>query len=157
MGFDVNNPYFRTKVLTATQEELRLLLLDGCLHFLQVGKEGLAARQYEKSYEGFSQAKAIIIELLNALKPDVAPELCQNLTALYTYIYTTLTQATFEKDFAKIDEVIKLMEYERETWVLLLEKLAKEKAEASGGSNRIPTAMNSASADMPRSTLALKG
>lgn len=156
MGFDVNNPYFRTKVLTASQEELRLLLLEGCLRFLNDGRDGLVNRNYEKSFEGFSQAKAIIIELMNSLRPDVAPELCRNLTALYTYIYTTLTQAVFEKNFAKIDEVIGLMEYERETWLLLMEKLAKEKASAA---EAVPAPMAAAAAtgERPRSTLALKG
>lgn len=133
MAFDVNNPYFRTKVMTASQEELRLLLLEGCVRFLHEGREGLASRDYEKSYSGFSQGKAIIIELLNALRPEVAPDLCKNLSALYTYMYTTLTEAVFAKDLTRVDEVIKLVEYERDTWIMLLEKIAAEKATAAGG------------------------
>jgi flagellar protein FliS len=144
MAFDVNNPYFRTKVMTASQEELRLLLLEGCLRFLREGRDGLASKDYEKSYSGFSQGKAIIIELLNALKPEVAPELCKNLSALYTYMYTTLTEAVHAKDFVRIDEVINLVEFERETWVMLMEKIAAEKAGAS------PTPPAAAAATPPK-------
>lgn len=162
MAFDVNNPYFRTKVMTASQEELRLLLLEGCVRFLQEGRDGLASRDYEKSYNGFSQGKAIIIELLNALKPEVSPELCKNLSALYTYMYTTLTEAVHEKDFAKIDHVISLMEYERETWVMLIEKIAAEKSGASGpaatpGTTLPPKGMTDASEVAMRPALSVRG
>ncbi|MCA9307843.1 MAG: flagellar protein FliS, partial [Phycisphaerales bacterium] len=94
MAFDVNNPYFRTKVMTATPEQLRMMLLEGALQFMRDGREGLAARNYEKSYDGFSQAKAIILELMNALKPEVAPELCARLQALYVYIFRLLTEGS---------------------------------------------------------------
>jgi uncharacterized protein (DUF2336 family) len=36
-----------------------------------------------------------------------------------------------EKDFAKIDEVIRLLAYERETWVMAMEKVAADKGVAS--------------------------
>ena len=127
MSFDVNNPYFRNQVLTAPPEQLRMMLLDGCLRFLGEAREGLAAKDYEKSFSGFTQAKNIIMELINALRPEIAPELCERLQALYVFIYRQLTEASFEKDLAKLDETIKLVEYERETWVLLLEKLKQDR------------------------------
>ena len=124
MAFDINNPYFRTKVLTASPEELRLLLLDGALHFTAVGREGLAAKDFERVYEGFSQAKAIVMELINALRPEHAPELCQRMSGLYTYIYRLLMESSFQRDDEKAAEAQKLLEYERETWVMLMEQLA---------------------------------
>jgi hypothetical protein len=35
-----------------------------------------------------------------------------------------------EKNVAKLDAVIKLLQYERETWVLLMQKLAEERGAA---------------------------
>lgn len=128
MQFDVNNPYFRTKVLTASREELRLLLIEGSVRFMRAGREALAGRQWEKVYENFTSAKAIIMELMNTLDHGAAPELCARMSSLYTYMYTRLTEGSLEKDLAKVDEVIGLMEFERETWALLMEKLAKERA-----------------------------
>lgn len=128
MAIDVNNPYFRTKVMTASQEELRLLLIEGAIRFMKDGREALVKRDWEGVYDGFTQAKAILIELINALRPEIAPELCKNLSALYTYMYTRLTEGSIQKDLAAVDEVIRLMEYDRETWILLMEKLAGEKA-----------------------------
>lgn len=131
MAFDVNNPYFRTKVLTASPEQLRMMLIEGSLSFMREGREGLAAKDYEKSYNGLSQAKAIIMELMNALKPEVSPELCARLQSLYVYMFRLLTEGSFEKNLAKIDEAIELMEYDRETWAQVLEKLADEKKGAA--------------------------
>ncbi len=135
MAFDINNPYFRTKVLTASPEQLRLILLEGAIHFVEIGREGLATKNYEKVYEGFSQARAIVMELMNALRPEIAPELCSRLSSLYTYIFKLLMEASFEKNDAKGAEALKLLEYERETWTLLLEKLATETPATAAPSN----------------------
>lgn len=150
MAFDVNNPYFRTKVLTATPEELRLLLLEGALHFVGVGREGLASKDFEKVYEGFSQSKAILMELMNALRPELAPELCSRLSSLYTYIYKLLMEASFERSDEKAAEAQKLLEYERETWVLLMEKLAGERSSAG-----VHTSQTSPSGNGERSSFSL--
>jgi len=128
MAFDITNPYLRTKVLTASPEELRLMLLDGALHFLAIGREGLAAKTYEKVYEGFWQSKAIVMELITSLRPEHAPELCSRMSGLYTYIYRLLMEASFQRDMTKADEAQKLLEYERETWVMLMDRLSAERA-----------------------------
>ncbi len=137
-AFDVDNPYFRTKVLTASPEELRMLLLEGCVRFLRDGRAGVAERNYEKAYEGFSQAKAIVMELLTCLRPEIAPELCNNLNALYTYVYSLITQGSIDRNIDKIDEAIRLMEHDCETWRLLLEKLASERASGAAGAQEAP-------------------
>ena len=128
MQFDVNNPYFRTKVMTASREELRLMLLEGSLRFMRGGREALVKKDWEEVYSGFTQAKAIILELMNTLDRSANPELCDRLTGLYTYMYSRLTEGSLEKDVVKVDEVIGLMEFERDTWVMLMERIAAERA-----------------------------
>lgn len=127
MCFDVNNPYFRNKVMTAPPEELRLLLIEGCIRFLRTGREGLEQKNYEKVYESFTNARNILVELMSSLKHDIAPEVCANLESIYTYVFKRVTEGSFEKNLAKIDEAIALMEYDRETWLQLIEKLAVQK------------------------------
>jgi flagellar protein FliS len=127
------NAYLRTKVLTASPEELRLMLLDGAIKFAYQGREGLAARNYEASFNGISQCRNIVLELLTTIRPEYDPELCDRVKALYTFFYTELVEASMQKSLPKIDGVIKLLEYERETWVMLMDKLAEERA-----SGRLP-------------------
>lgn len=137
-AFDVSNPYFRTKVLTASPAELRMMLLEGCLRFIGIGRDGLVNKDYERVYEGFSQARAIVIELINAMNPEVEPELCKRLSALYTYVHRLLTEASFEKSLEKADEAIRLMDYERETWAMVMERLRAEGAEANATAGQEP-------------------
>lgn len=124
------NAYLRTRVLTASPEELRLMLLDGALKFARQGREGLIAKNVESMYSGVSQCRNIVFELLTTVREDLDPELAGNVKALYTFIYKTLVDASFERDLKKLDTSIELLEYERETWVLLMQKLAEERGEA---------------------------
>ena len=128
MGFDINNPYFRNEVLTASPEKLRLLLLDGCLHFLSEGREGLLSQDFERVYTGFGQARDIVLELISGMNRDANPNVCDKLSALYTFVFKHLTEASFEKDVAKADECIRIMRYERETWAMLMQKMAGERS-----------------------------
>ncbi len=130
------NAYLRTRVLTASPEELRLLLLDGAIKFANQGKEGLLHKDFEASYNGFSQCREIIIELLTSIRSEPDPALAERVKALYTFMYKHLVEGVHEKDITKIDAVIELLNYERGTWVLLMEKAANERA----GEHALPAA-----------------
>jgi flagellar secretion chaperone FliS len=125
------NAYLRTKVLTASPEQLRLMLLDGALKFARQGREGLTSKNYEASYTGISQCRDIVLELMTTMKPEVDPELCGRLRSLYTFMYTQLVEASMGRNLEKLDSVIALLEYERETWTLLIEQLAAERHTAN--------------------------
>lgn len=121
------NAYLRTKVLTASPEELRLMLLDGAIKFLRQGRDGLERKDHEASYDGLSKCRNILLELMNSVRPDIAPELCSRVTGLYTFMYTRLVEAGFERDVSKADKVLEMLEFERETWVLAMRKAAEER------------------------------
>lgn len=146
MAIDVNNPYFRTKVLTASPEELKLLLIDGGIRFLKLGREALGNRNWEGVYTNLSQAKDIVLELMGGLRHEIAPELCARQSSLYTWMIVSITEAGFEKDTKKLDDVIATLEYERETWVMLMEQLVKERA-ANAGQTPAQTSTQAAKAN----------
>lgn len=114
--------YLRSKVLTSNPVELRLLLLDGAIRFAGQAKEGYGRRDFEAAFEGTSKCQAILTELLCSLRPELDPQLCGRLSALYTFLYRRTVDASLEKSPAILDEVIGLLEYERETWTMLLEQ-----------------------------------
>jgi flagellar protein FliS len=124
--------YLRNKLLSATPAELRLMLIDGAIRFSTQARAGYEARDFEAAYEGTTKAQAILMELMNALRPDQAPELCARLSSLYTYMYSNLVKASSTRELALVDEVISLLRYERETWELCMGELAKENRAASG-------------------------
>ena len=151
--------YLKTKVMTASPAELRLMLIDGAIRFTEQARRGYETRNFEMAFEGSSRAQAIVIELMNALRPDQAPELCERLSALYTYIYQCLVQAAAMRDLAQYDEALKRLRFERETWVLCMDELAKENQSASA-MRAIPTAASPAGSNgsaAPRSGLSMQG
>lgn len=147
MSTDINNQYLRTKVLSASPEELRMMLIEGAVRFARTGREGLVEKDYEKSFEHISQCKAIVMELLNALEPEHDPELCKQLSGLYTYMYRLLTDANVQHELEPIDEAIRLLEYDRQTWKLLMERVAEERAAGTfaGDNAQTPGASDDAS------------
>lgn len=118
--------YLRSKVLSARPEELRLMLIEGAIKFARQGGEGIATKNWEGAYNGLSRAKNILLELISSLRPEIAPDICQKLSALYMYMYRRLLDANLEKNPAIVDEVVNLLEYDRETWLMVIEKYREE-------------------------------
>lgn len=132
------NEYLRTRVMTASPAELRLMLLDGAVRFARQGQEGLAKRNYEQSFEGLSRCREIITELIVTMRPEHDPALCEKVHALYTFIFNEVTEAGLEKNAKRMDRVIELLEYERETWAMLMEKLGREEGATRTSSDDSP-------------------
>ncbi|MBL8763685.1 MAG: flagellar export chaperone FliS [Phycisphaerae bacterium] len=127
MTTDTAQTYLRNRVLTARPEELRLMLLDGAIRFARRGRDGLARKDFEAVFAGFSRCREILFELISSMKPEHDPELCARLSGLYAFMISELVDASHSKDATKADKVIELLEYDRETWRLLVEKAASER------------------------------
>ena len=81
MNAKAANEYLKAKVLTATAEQLQMLLYDGAIRFCEKAAAGLEQKQYDVSYSALSRAQKILLELHGSLKHNVAPELCANLAS----------------------------------------------------------------------------
>jgi len=125
------NAYLRTQVFTASPEQLRLMLLDGALRFARQAIEGLEARDYEASYNGITQARAIVLELATSIRADVDPDLAERVRSVYLFIYREMVDASVARDVARLGKAVDLLQYERETWAMLIERIAAERAGAS--------------------------
>jgi flagellar protein FliS len=132
------NQYLRTKVLTATPEQLQMMLFDGALVFCEQARVALIAKNFEQSYELISRVQKILLELSCSLKHDIFPELCGKLAALYNYAYRKMIEANVHHDLASLDDAIGILKYQRETWSMLLDQLGKEKAAAVAKNLDVP-------------------
>lgn len=159
---DKTNAYLQSRVMSANPQELRLLLIEGAIKYTRISREGIVAKDYESVYLGVQRAQAILVELLNALKPDEAPELCARLSGLYTFLYRRLMDACTERDLTVADEILGLLEYERETWLMLMRKVADEQPHQrpnAGDSTRVSADAGSTGgpADGPPVSLSVSG
>ena len=108
--------YLETQILTASREQLLLMLYDGALRFCDQGREALQAKAFEQAHEALIRAQRIVIELWCALNPDVSPDLGKSLGGLYSFAYLRLVHANVHHEAAAIDEAIGVLRTLREAW-----------------------------------------
>jgi flagellar protein FliS len=126
MSTAVSQEYLKNAVLTASPEQLQLMLFDGAIRFALQGRKAIEAGDIEGTYNHLTRAQKIVIEMQNGLNFDVNQELCEKMSALYTFIYRKLVDANINKDVSAIEDALKILQHQRETWVLLMEKIQKE-------------------------------
>ena len=133
------NAYLRTQVLTASPEKLRLMLLDGAIRFAQQAADGLANNDFEASYNGITQARAIVLELATSIRADIDPELAERVQSVYMFLYREMVDASLHRDRARLTKAIELLQYERETWAMLMEKVASDRTQSKAAETPAPT------------------
>lgn len=144
--------YLRTRVMTATPEQLQMMLYDGALRFAEQAKAALQKKDFEGTFNGISRVQKILTELTSTLKHDVAPELCGKLASLYTYVYKKLIEANVDHNMQSLEEAIDLLRYQRETWSMLLDQLGKSRAATAAQKIAVP-----APSSRMEATISMKG
>lgn len=117
------NPYLRDAVLTATPEQLQLMLYDGAIRFALQGRDAVLKKDYETAYLRLTRAQNIVIEMLNGLNYEVNPELCQRMASIYNFIYRKLVDACVRRKTEDVDDAVRVLRMERETWQMLVDKI----------------------------------
>jgi len=123
MHTDTSGEYLKSAVMTATPEKLQLMLYDGAIRFGRQAREALVTRNFELSCEKLLRTQQIITALEGGLRPEVNEELCRQMANLYQFIYTRLVDANTTHDVAALDDALQILEHQRETWRLLMDKI----------------------------------
>ncbi len=129
------NVYFRNAVLQASPAQLQLMLYDGAIRFALKGREAIEKKDYEQVYESFSRAQRIVLEMESGLRWEVNEELCDQVGALYNFVYRKFIHASIHRDAEAVDDALKILRHQRETWVMLMDRVAKEHPEVPGASS----------------------
>jgi flagellar protein FliS len=120
--------YLQARIMTATKEELLLLLFDGAIKFAQQAKAKLKEGNREEKCKLLIRSQKIVIELMSSLRKDVlSQELYSNLIGLYGFIYMRLVDANLSDDQVKIEEALQILNSLRQTWAEAIEKNKKER------------------------------
>lgn len=112
-----SNPYAKIKntaVMTASPQELTLMLYDGAIKF---GNQALLAidnKDLEKANSSIVRVEDIIIELQTTL--DMKYSIAESLDLMYDYIYRRLIEGNIKKDTEILNEAIGLIRELRNTW-----------------------------------------
>lgn len=125
------NEYLKNAVLTAPPEQLQLMLIDGAIRFATRGRESIEQRQFEASFNALERAQKIVLELQAGLKREVHPRLVDQMNSLYMFTWRRLVDANMTRDVTAVDDALRILRHQRETWLLLMEKLKQERAATS--------------------------
>jgi flagellar protein FliS len=128
--------YLRNAVLTATPEQLVLMLYEGAIRFASQAREAIQTKDREAAFHALDRAQLIMLELSNGIRREVQPQLADQIGALYSFVYRRLVDANLHQDIGAVDDALRILRYQRETWLLLMDKLRQGgEAETSKTSN----------------------
>jgi flagellar secretion chaperone FliS len=109
------NAYRESAVLTATPEQLVVMLYDGANRFLIQSAVAMRESRPAVAGEKLRRAEAIIDELLATLDMSVG-RIAEQLQALYLFFKEHLSAARLEQSAEKVEEVARLMRDLRSAW-----------------------------------------
>jgi flagellar protein FliS len=109
------NAYRENSIMTASPEQLVVMLYDGAGRFLRQAEGSMLDGSWLVASEKLSRAEAIIDELLATLDMD-AGEVADRLQSIYIFCKTRLIEARIERDSVRVDQVARLLRELRDAW-----------------------------------------
>lgn len=135
------NPYYEQKILNSEPIELVRLVYQHAISSVKEAREHLRHKRIRERSAAVMRAYAAIAELIAALRPEVAPEMCNRLRSLYDYMQRRLLEANLQQADAPLAEVYNLLTTLAEGWSGVAADLAsKDAARREAVSNYAMTA-----------------
>jgi flagellar protein FliS len=142
MQSSARNNYLVTEVMTATPQRLQLMLIEAAIRFTELGRQHWQANENEKACQSLIRAQEIVGEILARMdyqQDDTG--LTQRVASIYLFIFRCLMNANFLHDEKKLDDAIRILSIERDTWREVCQKL--------GDAKNSPTAVDDAATFSP--------
>ena len=105
---------WENKIMTATKEELTLMLYEGGIKFLNQAIVAVEKKDYEKGNSTLQRVQDIIREFQITL--DHQYPISKQLDALYDYMHRRLIEGNMKKDVSILQEVLGMFREFRDTW-----------------------------------------
>jgi flagellar protein FliS len=108
------NAYKQQQILTASPEELTLMLYNGAIRFVNESIKALENKDLEKANRANQRAQDIIREFMCTL--DMQYEISKGYYQLYDYLSYRLIQANIKKDKDQLIEARGILQELRDAW-----------------------------------------
>ena len=121
-----NNPYAqynRNKIMTASPQELTLMLYDGAIKFNNIALAAIDENDVQKAHVNIMKVQRIIEEFQMTL--DFKYEVANDFNNVYNYLMTRLREANMTKDKEILEEVSVHLHTMRDTWKEAMKLAAK--------------------------------
>jgi flagellar protein FliS len=110
------NAYRQSAVLSATPEQLVVMLYDGAQRFLRQANTAMRDGHIERAHNVLRRAELIVAHLDGTLDHEQGGPVAANLHSIYVFCLAHLNRARMEQDPAKLDQVGRLLGELREAW-----------------------------------------
>lgn len=125
MSYNAYNQYKQNTVMTATPEELTLMLYDGAIKYMNIAKYSIENNEMEKAHSSLIRAQDIVIELNTTLNMDYG--ISKNLRSLYDFIINRLIDGNIKKEAQPIEDALEIMTGIRDTWKEAMKEVKKNR------------------------------
>lgn len=116
------NNYLQAEVSTATPQKLQLLLVEAAIKNIHRTKQAWKESRYDVGVESLTIAQDIISEILCSLDVEGNPTIAKQLASIYLFIFRRLAEGGMWHDEAKLDDALRVLNSERETWRQVCDK-----------------------------------
>jgi len=131
------NPYQQyraTKVETAGQVDLVVMLYQGAVRFIRLGVEAIDLGDHKAAHTHLLRAQDILVELLGSLNRDAGGQIAVQLASVYDYCYRRLVLANVRKDTAPAREVLAIIRDLGGAW----QQIAAQQRQAQAAGKLLP-------------------
>lgn len=149
MDANARDNYLTTEVMTAAPQKLQLMLIEGAIRFGQRTRDLWQENRADEALEALTRCRRIVTEIIGSVKPD-AGELARNVRSIYAYLFRLLTEAHWEHSEKKLDDALRILSIERDTWRQVCDKLG-----GSADALHTPVSQTVADVDLPTEGLSL--
>jgi len=139
-----HSQYLESKILPAPPHRLHLMLVEGAIRFGRQAEEAMSRGDQVAAATPMLRVIDIVGELLAGVRENKT-DLNRKLTGIYWFIFRRITEAKINADVKALAEALWLLEFERQTWQQVCEKL-HDAGDHSSGTGRWPVRLNSPSA-----------
>lgn len=114
--------YLQAEVHTATPQKLQLMLVEAAIKNIHRTKQAWLEQRYDEGVETLIRAQDIVAEILCSLDVKSNEQIAKQLASIYLFIFRRLAEGGMAHDGEKLDEALRVLNAERETWRLVCEK-----------------------------------
>lgn len=108
--------YKQASVETASPERLLLMLFDGGIKFLNLGKIAVEQKDYSAAHNNLIKVQDILFELMASLDMEKGGEMASNLYQLYDFYRNEVVKANISKEAEPLQPVLDFLRLYRDIW-----------------------------------------
>jgi flagellar protein FliS len=148
MPSSARDVYLETEVMTAAPQKRQLMLIEAAIRSIERARQGWRADNAEDAHECLVRAQRIVTEMMAALNHEVVPDLTRRVASLYVFVFRRLVEANLRRDESKLDDALRVLDLQRQTWQDMCERLGVFEADRSD-----PSPLPKAAYSSPQSPL----